>query len=212
MIALTDELDIGRVASSAMTATRFAKDHSHRFDRLVVMNNVSTRVIARSMTAQIAKAYWFFALHLVPDLPEVLIAGREDIWLRHFFSDWCFNPHAISGPAFDHYVSAYRGTFDMAAVWAEMADDLRAGPILECGHLPHEEQPAHVTVTDDTDGSEAKAQREALFNEAANRGLLVGAAHIAFPGLGHVIAQNGQFVWLPSSSESDSGLTTGPAR
>jgi haloacetate dehalogenase len=195
VIALMDELDIGRVAlvghdRGARVATRFAKDHPHRLDRLVVMDNVPTRVVARSMNAQIAKAYWFFAFHLVPDLPEALIAGREDIWLRHFFSDWCFNPHAISGPAFDHYVSAYRApgavrgamadyranaedvvqdladadskigcpvlsvwgadfgavgrTFDMAGVWSEMADDLRAVPIPECGHLPHEEQPVRV--------------------------------------------------------------------
>lgn len=38
-----------------------------------------------------------------------------------------------------------------------------------------------------------------LFNEATNCGLLVGAAHIALPSLGHGIVQDGQFVWLPSS-------------
>lgn len=34
--------------------------------------------------------------------------------------------------------------FDMASVWAEMADDLQAFPIEQCGHLPQEEQPEKV--------------------------------------------------------------------
>jgi haloacetate dehalogenase len=34
--------------------------------------------------------------------------------------------------------------FDMPTVWAEMAHDLRAEAIEQCGHLPHEEQPDRV--------------------------------------------------------------------
>jgi haloacetate dehalogenase len=174
----------------ARVATRFAKDHPEALDRLVVMDNVPTRIVAREMTPALAKAYWFFLFHLVPDLPEALIAGREDLWLRHFFSDWCYNPHTISGEAFDTYVAAYRRPgavhgalldyranaedvaqdqvdaevkisvptlslwganfyavgemFDMAAIWAEMASDLKAVAIDQCGHLPQEERPEEV--------------------------------------------------------------------
>jgi haloacetate dehalogenase len=92
----------------ARVATRFAKDYPDAVDRLVVMDNVPTRIVARDLDATIAKPYWFFMFHLVPDLPEALIAGREDLWLRYFFSDWCYNPHAISGEAFDTYVKAYQ--------------------------------------------------------------------------------------------------------
>ncbi|AWN51134.1 alpha/beta hydrolase [Methylobacterium sp. 17Sr1-1] len=195
LVALLDALGIDRIAlvghdRGARVATRFAKDHPGRLDRLVVMDNVPTRIVARSMNAQIARSYWFFLFHLVPDLPEALIAGREDLWLRHFFSDWCFNPHTISGADFDAYVAAYRApgavrgamadyranrednaqdlvdaevkigcpvlslwgadfgavgqAFDMEAVWAEMASDLRTAAIPRCGHLPHEEQPEAV--------------------------------------------------------------------
>src|SRR3984957_7193163 len=110
---LLKKLGIGKIAlvghdRGARVATRFAKDHSRLLDRLVVMDNVPTRIVARNMNAQLAKAYWFFLFHLVPDLPEALIAGREDLWLRHFFSDWCYNPLAISGEAFEIYVNAYR--------------------------------------------------------------------------------------------------------
>jgi pimeloyl-ACP methyl ester carboxylesterase len=103
----------------ARVATRFAKDHPDAIDRLVVMDNVPTRIVARDFDAKIAKAYWFFLFHLVPDLPEALIVGREAVWLRHFFSDWCFDPAAVSGEAFDTYVRAYQAP---GAVRGAMAD------------------------------------------------------------------------------------------
>lgn len=192
---LMRELGIDKVAlvghdRGARVATRFAKDYPELVDRLVVMDNVPTRIVARDLNAAIARAYWFFLFHLVPDLPEALIAGREHIWLRHFFSDWTFDPSTISGEAFDTYVRAYqspgavRGAmsdyransqdvaqdledaevkiscpvmslwganfhavgklFDMKKVWEEMADNLEAHAIEECGHLPQEEQPEQV--------------------------------------------------------------------
>jgi pimeloyl-ACP methyl ester carboxylesterase len=106
-------LDIPKIAlvghdRGARVATRFAKDHPELVDRLVVMDNVPTRIVSREFNAKLAKSYWFFIFNQVPDLPEALIAGREDLWLRHLFSDWCYNPLAISGEAFDTYVEAYR--------------------------------------------------------------------------------------------------------
>lgn len=197
LAALLDELGVGRIAlvghdRGARVATRFAKDYPERVDRLVVMDNVPTRIVAREINAKIAKAYWFFLFHLIPDLPEVLIAGKEEQWLRWFFSDWTYDPATISGEAFDTYVRAYRAPgavrgamadyranaedvaqdledadikiacptlalwgadfpavgqlFDMPSVWAEMASDLRAVAIEQCGHLPHEERPAKVNA------------------------------------------------------------------
>ena len=124
LIELMKTLGIAKIAlvghdRGARVATRFAKDHSDLLDRLVVIDNVPTRIVARNMNAQTAKAYWFFLFHLVPDLPEVLIAGRENLWLRHFFSDWCYNPQTISGEAFETYVQAYRRP---GAVRGAMAD------------------------------------------------------------------------------------------
>ncbi len=122
--ALLRELSIERVAlvghdRGARVATRFAKDHPGSVDRLVVMDNVPTRIVAQSIDAQIARAYWFFLFHQVPDLPETLIAGKERAWLRHFFSDWCYDPNAISGEAFETYVRAYEAP---GAVRGAMAD------------------------------------------------------------------------------------------
>ncbi|HTF66731.1 MAG TPA: alpha/beta hydrolase [Edaphobacter sp.] len=92
----------------ARVATRFAKDHPEVLDRLVVMDNVPTRIVGRELDPAKAKGCWFFLFHLVPNLPEALITGREDIWLRYYFSDWCFDPLTIQGEAFETYLKAYR--------------------------------------------------------------------------------------------------------
>ena len=103
-----------------------------------MMDNVPTRIVARDLNASIAKAYWFFLFHLVPDLPEALITGREHIWLRHFFSDWTYDPSTISGEAFDTYVRAYQAP---GAVRGAMAD-YRAN----AEDIAQDEADAHVKI------------------------------------------------------------------
>lgn len=129
LLELMRVLDIPKIAlvghdRGARVATRFAKDHPEALDRLVVMDNVPTRIVAREFDPKIAKAYWFFIFNQIADLPEVLINGREDLWLGHLFADWCYNPHAISGKDFDTYVKAYRRP---GAVRGALAD-YRANP------------------------------------------------------------------------------------
>ncbi|WP_334396584.1 alpha/beta fold hydrolase [Bradyrhizobium sp. AZCC 2289] len=59
----------------ARVATRFAKDHSDAIDRLVVVDNVPTRIVARDFNfSKMAKTYWLFLFHLKLDLPEIFKA------------------------------------------------------------------------------------------------------------------------------------------
>jgi haloacetate dehalogenase len=109
----------------ARVATRFAKDHRGMVDRLVVLDNIATRVVFNATDAKLARLYWFFYFQQVPHLPEALIQGREEIFLRHFYSTWCYDPGAIDEGAVAEYVRAYsqpgalRGAFN----------DYRAGPV-----------------------------------------------------------------------------------
>lgn len=109
----------------ARVATRFAKDNRQMVDRLAVLDNIPTRVVFNSTDARLAKLYWFFYFQQVPHLPEALIEGREEIFLRHFYNTWCYNPAAIDELAVAEYVRAYsqpgalRGAFN----------DYRAGPL-----------------------------------------------------------------------------------
>jgi glyoxylase-like metal-dependent hydrolase (beta-lactamase superfamily II) len=48
-----------------------------------------------------------------------------------------------------------------------------------------------VTIKFDTDSAAAAASRKKVFAEAAAKGYLVGGAHLSFPGLGHLRADNG---------------------
>jgi glyoxylase-like metal-dependent hydrolase (beta-lactamase superfamily II) len=54
-----------------------------------------------------------------------------------------------------------------------------------------------VTIDFDTDGKAAAAARATVFAQAARDGALVGAAHLSFPGLGHLRAQGKSWQWLP---------------
>lgn len=49
-----------------------------------------------------------FVFHQVRDLPEALIAGREDIYLKHFFDQICYSSAAIGREDLDVYVRAFR--------------------------------------------------------------------------------------------------------
>jgi haloacetate dehalogenase len=75
--------------------------------RLVVMDNIPTRIIFQRMNAEVARGHWFFIFNNVPDLPEALISGKEEIWLRYIFSSWCYNPQLFSGEEIAEYVRAY---------------------------------------------------------------------------------------------------------
>nr|WP_235999505.1 MBL fold metallo-hydrolase [Bradyrhizobium uaiense] len=56
-----------------------------------------------------------------------------------------------------------------------------------------------ITVTYDSDPMSAEAERTEIFAQAARTGTWIAAAHIAFPGIGHVRSVDGQFEWLPAN-------------
>jgi glyoxylase-like metal-dependent hydrolase (beta-lactamase superfamily II) len=60
-----------------------------------------------------------------------------------------------------------------------------------------------ATVKYDTSAPDARATRAGLLERAAREHLLVGAAHVAFPGLGHVRREGAGFAWLPLNYEGD---------
>jgi haloacetate dehalogenase len=127
----------------ARVATRFAKDYPAMLDRLVVMDNIPTRIIFQRMNAQVACGHWFFIFNNVLDLPEALIAGREEIWLRYIFSTWCYNPQLFSAEEIAEYVRAYsqpgalRGAFNDYRAAAEdvTQDEEDAATLIECPTL-----------------------------------------------------------------------------
>lgn len=58
-----------------------------------------------------------------------------------------------------------------------------------------------VTLAYDSEPKLAESERVAIFSDAARHGYWIGAAHVAFPGLGHVRASQGSFSWIPANYE-----------
>jgi pimeloyl-ACP methyl ester carboxylesterase len=58
---------------------------------------------------------WQFAFHNVRDVPEMLVAGRERLYLRTFFDARLFDPSAIDQADLDIYTAAYAGPGGMRA-------------------------------------------------------------------------------------------------
>ncbi|GAC1305760.1 MAG: MBL fold metallo-hydrolase [Steroidobacteraceae bacterium] len=54
-----------------------------------------------------------------------------------------------------------------------------------------------VTIHFDTDANQARAQRDRAFADAAKNGFLVAAAHLPFPGIGHLRADGAGYTWIP---------------
>jgi pimeloyl-ACP methyl ester carboxylesterase len=72
-----------------------------------------------------------FIFHSVLDLPEALVAGRERIYLNHFFSKIAYNSNAISSDDLDYYTGMYsqpgamRCGFEIYRAFEEDAEENR---------------------------------------------------------------------------------------
>lgn len=60
-----------------------------------------------------------------------------------------------------------------------------------------------VTIKFDTDSKAAAIQRKKVFADAAKKGYWVAAAHIAFPGIGHIRAAGKGYSWIPANYSAD---------
>jgi pimeloyl-ACP methyl ester carboxylesterase len=74
---------------------------------------------------------WHFAFHSARDVAEMLVAGRERLYLQAFFNARIFNPSAISESDLDLYASAYaapgamRAGFELYRAFDQDAQDNR---------------------------------------------------------------------------------------
>ncbi|PLP99139.1 MBL fold metallo-hydrolase [Cupriavidus pauculus] len=62
-----------------------------------------------------------------------------------------------------------------------------------------------TTVKYDSDAASARRSRHSVFGQVVRDRTVVAAAHIAFPGLGHLRQQGGRFEWVPVNYEAEPG-------
>jgi haloacetate dehalogenase len=114
----------------ARVAHRFALDHPSMLTHLVLLDIAPTYDLLERIDQHSARRRWHWFFHQVPDLPEALTAGREEIYLRYCYRAWSFNPAAIEEEAIQEYVRCFRQPGAMRAAF----DDYRAGATIDLEH------------------------------------------------------------------------------
>jgi len=114
----------------ARVAHRLALDHPSLLTRLILLDIAPTYDVFASADQHGARVRWHWFFHQVPDLPEALTAGREEIYLRYLYKAWALNPAAIEDEAVQEYVRCFRQAGAMRAAF----DDYRAGATIDLEH------------------------------------------------------------------------------
>jgi pimeloyl-ACP methyl ester carboxylesterase len=106
----------------ARVAHRWALDRPDQVRKLVQLNVLPMREVLRDFDSASAVELWHWFFHREPGLPELLLEGRVEPYLRYFFSS-LFVKGAIDDEVFAQYVEAFR---DPARLHATL-EDYRAG-------------------------------------------------------------------------------------
>lgn len=114
----------------ARVAHRLALDHPRLVSHLVLLDIAPTYDVFARVDAVGARARWHWFFHQVPDLPEALTAGREELYLRHMYRAWAHNPAAIEEEAVQEYLRCFRQPGAMRAGF----EDYRAAATVDLEH------------------------------------------------------------------------------
>lgn len=151
---LVDSLGFGEIYLAghdwgAATAYSYAAQYRDAVKKLAVFEMVlpGFGIMEGAMTPQPGGNFlWHMAFQGVPDIPQALIQGREDVYLRWFFEHYAYDPSAITDEDADIYVRAithvgglraglayYRSYFETAAQNAEHAKTPLSIPVSAWG-------------------------------------------------------------------------------
>lgn len=106
----------------ARVAHRLALDHPDRVAALALLDILPTRVVMNGFDRASAAGMWHWFFHLQPGLPEILLAGNVEPYLRHFMGPKV-ESGAIDEETFRHYVAAFSDPAHLRAT----LEDYRAG-------------------------------------------------------------------------------------
>ncbi len=93
-------------------AYAYAAAYREQVRRLVLLD--APIVKSPEQLATLQGMFWHLSFHAVPDLPEMLVAGRERAYLSRFYRN-AYNPSAISEADIDEYVRCYSAPGGMRA-------------------------------------------------------------------------------------------------
>ena len=88
-------------------AYRFTLDHEDMVSRMVLLDSTPPMEQLGPQAPSVVRERWHSYFHQQFDLPEKLIEGREEVYLRHIFKDWTINKYPPSAAEVAEYVRAY---------------------------------------------------------------------------------------------------------
>lgn len=127
--ALVRHLGLGRFVlighdRGGRVARRYALDYPDDLAGVALLDILPVEYVYDHYTAaEIARRYWHWVFHLVPELPEQLIAGHEVEYLERFFMR---TPGLLEGMRADGAWEAYRAAFLQPGAVAAALSDYRA--------------------------------------------------------------------------------------
>lgn len=108
----------------ARVARRYSLDYPDNLAGVALLDILPAEHIYDALTAdEAARRYWHWVFHLVPELPEQLIVGREDAYLERFFGRM---PGFIDRLRSDGAYEEYRRTFLQPGALQAALEDYRA--------------------------------------------------------------------------------------
>jgi haloacetate dehalogenase len=117
-----DRVNVAGHDRGARVAHRWALDRPRQVSRLALLDILPMRNIARTFDLSDAKSLWHWLFHLQPDLPEILLTGHVEQYVRQFLAGPVAKG-AIDQPTFEHYVRALDDPTQMHAT----LEDYRCG-------------------------------------------------------------------------------------
>jgi haloacetate dehalogenase len=110
-------------------AHRMALDHVERITRMAIIDIVPTLTVYDTVNKALATAYyhWFFLIQPTP-IPETLLAGQGEFFLRNLFRG--LDERALSKEVFANYTRCFN---DPATLHA-MCEDYRAAASIDLEH------------------------------------------------------------------------------
>ena len=93
---------VGHGAEGAEVANAYAVTHPEEVAGLAILSAVP----GGTVRAGDAPGNWHGDFHHTPDLPELLLEGHVDAYLRHFFHAWSHDPHMLHETDLAVYVRA----------------------------------------------------------------------------------------------------------
>lgn len=108
----------------ARIARRYALDYPQDLVGIALLDILPAEYVYDALTAgEAARGYWHWVFHLVPELPEQLIAGREDAYLERFFGRM---PGFLDQLRSDGAYEEYRRLFLQPGALAAALEDYRS--------------------------------------------------------------------------------------